>query len=134
MPRTAIDVRELRTQLNIQVLHIQRILFDKLPPRLDVLTHQRGEDGLALGNVFRLYREQRARLRIHGRLPQLLRRAYGFSTTATPTELPFATCVGARFNSRRTAPMSGRMLPGKARRSPPRSHSRSSASTISLPS
>jgi len=29
-----------KTFLNIQILHIQRILFDKLPPRLQVLAHQ----------------------------------------------------------------------------------------------
>ena len=38
---------------DIQILHIQRVLFDELPPRLYVLAHQRGEDGLALGNVFK---------------------------------------------------------------------------------
>ena len=30
--------------LDIQILHIQRILFDKLPPRLHVFAHQRGRE------------------------------------------------------------------------------------------
>src|SRR5665213_843200 len=41
--------------LNIQVLHIQRILFDKLPPRLDILAHQRRKDLLRRGNVLKLH-------------------------------------------------------------------------------
>src|SRR5271154_3123072 len=57
--------------LNIQILHIQRILFNKLPPSLHILTHQSREDGLALGNVFQLHRKQSSPFRIHRRLPQL---------------------------------------------------------------
>src|SRR5580692_3593827 len=55
--------------LDIQILHIQSILFNKLAPCLHVLAHQGGEDGLALGNIFELHREQSPPLRIHGRLP-----------------------------------------------------------------
>jgi hypothetical protein len=41
-------------RLNIQVLYIQRILFDELATRFDILAHQGGEDGFAFGNVFEL--------------------------------------------------------------------------------
>jgi hypothetical protein len=40
-------------RLNIQVLHVQRVLFDELPASFDVFAHQRGEDGFALGDVFK---------------------------------------------------------------------------------
>src|ERR1700746_3510715 len=43
-------------RLDVQVLHIQRLPFDELAPRFDVFAHQRGEDGLALGNIFELHR------------------------------------------------------------------------------
>src|SRR6266699_1739294 len=56
--------------LNVEVLHIQSIFFDELAPRLDILAHQRSENGLALGDVFELHRQQRAPFGIHGRLPQ----------------------------------------------------------------
>jgi hypothetical protein len=42
--------------LDIQILHIQRILFDKLAPRFHILTHQRGKDGFALSDIFQLHR------------------------------------------------------------------------------
>jgi type I restriction enzyme, R subunit len=55
--------------LNIQILHIQRILFDKLPARFHVLAHKRCEDSLAFCNVFEFDGKKRAALGIHGRLP-----------------------------------------------------------------
>lgn len=39
--------------LDIQVLHIQRVLFDKLPAALDILTHQRGEDLFGRGDILK---------------------------------------------------------------------------------
>ena len=42
--------------LDVQVLHIQRVLFDELAARFHVLAHQGGEDGFALGDVFKLHR------------------------------------------------------------------------------
>jgi hypothetical protein len=39
------------TRLDIQVLYIQRVLFDELAAGFDVFAHQRGEDGFAGGNV-----------------------------------------------------------------------------------
>jgi len=34
---------------NIQVFHVQRVLFDKLTARFYVFAHEGGEDGFALG-------------------------------------------------------------------------------------
>ncbi len=41
--------------LDIQVLHIQRIVFDELAPGFDVFAHQRAEDDFALGDVFEFH-------------------------------------------------------------------------------
>ncbi len=41
--------------LHVQILHIQRIILNKLAPVLDVLTHQRRENLLALHRVLQLY-------------------------------------------------------------------------------
>jgi len=57
--------------LDIQVLHIQRIVFDKLAAGFDVFAHQSAEDGFALGEVFEFYREQGASFGVHGGLPEL---------------------------------------------------------------
>lgn len=38
--------------LDVQVLHIQRIVFDELPPLFYVFTHQRGEDFVGFDDVF----------------------------------------------------------------------------------
>ena len=38
-------------RLDIQILHIQRVIFDELAATLDILAHQRREDDLALGRV-----------------------------------------------------------------------------------
>lgn len=40
--------------LDVEVLHVQRIVFDELAPRFHIFSHQRGENGLGLGNVFEL--------------------------------------------------------------------------------
>jgi len=42
--------------LDIQVLHIQRVFFDEFAAGFHVFAHQRGEDGLALGDVFEFHR------------------------------------------------------------------------------
>ncbi len=72
LPRIRTGQRPVPT-LDIQILHIQRIILDELPPRLDVFAHERGEDSLALGNVFELDGKQRAALGVHGRFPELFR-------------------------------------------------------------
>ena len=38
--------------LDIQVLYIQRVVFNKLSSRFDVFAHQGGEDRLGFGKVF----------------------------------------------------------------------------------
>src|ERR1051325_2543643 len=38
--------------LHVQVLHIQRVLFDEFPPVFHVLAHQRAEDLFAFYRVF----------------------------------------------------------------------------------
>jgi hypothetical protein len=64
MSEADVDVRPYMAGLDIQVLHIERVFFDELPAGFDVFAHQRGEDGLALGDVFEFAREQgRCRLR-----------------------------------------------------------------------
>ena len=57
--------------LNVEVLHIQGIVFDELAPRLDVLAHQGSEDGLGFGDVFELDLEQGAAFGVHGGFPKL---------------------------------------------------------------
>src|SRR5262245_59706567 len=70
-PKTWPAIRARRTS-NIQVLHVQRIVFDELASCFYVFTHQRGEDGFGFGQVFELHGEQRAALGIHSRFPELL--------------------------------------------------------------
>jgi hypothetical protein len=41
--------------LDIQVLHVQSILFDELPACLDILTHERGEDRFRLSQILELH-------------------------------------------------------------------------------
>jgi hypothetical protein len=57
------------TLLDIQVLHVQRILLDELPAALHVFAHQSRKDLFTGRNIFKLYLQQRASLRIHRRLP-----------------------------------------------------------------
>ena len=44
--------RPLEARLDIQVLYVQRVLFDELAPGFHVLAHQSAEDGLGFGDVF----------------------------------------------------------------------------------
>lgn len=57
--------------LDVQVLHIQGVVFDELSPRLDVLSHQSGKDRFALGDILELHGEERSPFGIHCRLPEL---------------------------------------------------------------
>src|ERR1700722_4770725 len=59
--------------LDVQVLHIQCIVFDEFTPCLDIFAHQGGEDRLRLCNVLKFDGKQRAMLRVHRRLPELRR-------------------------------------------------------------
>jgi hypothetical protein len=42
----------LTNRLDVQVLYVERVVFDKLSARFDVFAHQCREDGFALGDVF----------------------------------------------------------------------------------
>src|SRR5215475_11949078 len=58
---------------DVQVLHERGVLLDEPAARLHHLAHERGEHDLGLRAVLELHAQQGARLRIHGRAPQLLR-------------------------------------------------------------
>jgi hypothetical protein len=49
------SVRPTHAKSDIQILYIQRVLFDELSTRLDIFTHEGGEDGFALSQVFKLH-------------------------------------------------------------------------------
>ena len=54
------------------VLHVECVVFDELPPALHVLAHERGENLFALHRVLQAHLQQRALFRIHGGVGQLL--------------------------------------------------------------
>ena len=58
---------------NIQIPHIQRIVFDELPPGLDLIAHQRREHQIRLGVILGADLQQRADGRVHRGRPQLVR-------------------------------------------------------------
>src|ERR1043166_7454257 len=60
-------------RLDIKVPHIQRVVFDELAARLDGVTHQHGEDFVGFDSVVNTDLQERARLRVHRRFPQLFR-------------------------------------------------------------
>ena len=49
------DRRQVGAPLDVQVLHIERVVFDELASGLHVLTHQSCKDGFALGDIFELH-------------------------------------------------------------------------------
>src|SRR6266851_8739692 len=65
-------VRPYASLLNVQVLHVQRVVFDEFSAGFYVFAQQGGEDGLALGYVFEPYLQEGAALGIHGGFPELL--------------------------------------------------------------
>src|SRR5713101_7739009 len=65
-------VRPYASLLNVQVLHVQRIVFDEFSAGFYVFAHQGGEDGFALGYVFEADLQEGAALGIHGCFPKLL--------------------------------------------------------------
>src|SRR5262249_40808632 len=58
---------------NVQVLHIQRIIFNEPSARLDLIAHEDGEDFVGLDRVVDPDLQERAFFGVHRRLPQLLR-------------------------------------------------------------
>ena len=62
-----------RDSLDVQILHAQRVVLDEAAARLDLVAHQRREDLVGLVGVLDTDLQQRARLRVHRRFPELLR-------------------------------------------------------------
>src|SRR5262245_47844169 len=59
--------------LNVEVLHIERVVFNEASARLDLVAHQHGEDFVGLDRVVDPDLQERAFFGVHRRLPQLLR-------------------------------------------------------------
>src|SRR5947209_8014688 len=60
-----------RHGLHVQVPHVQRILLDERPARLDFVAHEDGEDGVRVDVVLDLHAEEPALGGVHGGLPEL---------------------------------------------------------------
>ena len=63
---------EPRACLDVQVLHVERVVLDELAPRLDLVAHQRGEHQVGLGVVLGAHLQQRPHVGLHRRRPELL--------------------------------------------------------------
>src|SRR5436305_1298569 len=59
--------------LHIQVPHFQRVVLNERPPRLDLVAHEDGEDGVGVDVVLDLHAEEAALGGIHRGLPELRR-------------------------------------------------------------
>jgi hypothetical protein len=57
------------TRLDIEVLHVECVVFDELAACFDILAHQGREDRLGLRDIFELDLEQGTALGIHGGFP-----------------------------------------------------------------
>src|SRR5690606_31586432 len=79
--------------LDIQVLHSQRIRFDKLPARVHLVTHQGSEELVGTDRILDGYLQHASALRIHGRFPQLLRIHFAQSLVALQV-VPFHGITG----------------------------------------
>src|SRR5688500_303132 len=58
---------------DIQIAHELRILLDEEPTGLDLVAHERLEDLISQNRVLHTHSTDRARIRIHRGLPQLIR-------------------------------------------------------------
>ena len=58
--------------LDVQVRHVQCVLPDEVPPWLDYITHQFGEDVVGFVELGDFYAEQRAHVGIECGFPELL--------------------------------------------------------------
>src|SRR5271167_2045467 len=58
---------------DVEVADVERVLFDELAPRLDLVAHQRAEDFLSFLARRNLHPQHRPRLRVHRGLPELPR-------------------------------------------------------------
>jgi hypothetical protein len=59
--------------LYIQVVDIERVGLNKIPPRLNLVSHKRGEDFVRRDRVLDTHLEQSPVFRVHGRIPELIR-------------------------------------------------------------
>ena len=57
------------TDLNVEVLYVQRIVLDELATLFNVFAHERSEDFVGFDNVFELDLEQGPVLGVHGGFP-----------------------------------------------------------------
>jgi hypothetical protein len=48
------DLYDTRPTLDVEVLDVERVVFDEFAAGFDVFAHERGEDGLGFGDVFEL--------------------------------------------------------------------------------
>ena len=78
---------ELRHSLDIQVAHVQRVVFDELPARLNHVAHQSGKHLIGIDSVVivQIDLQQLALLRIHRGLEQFFR--VHFAETFEPLDL-----------------------------------------------
>src|SRR6187401_866007 len=65
-------VAESPEWLNIQIADVERVVFDELPTRLDLVTHQRGEHLIGFCMVFGTHLQERSNVGIHRRRPERL--------------------------------------------------------------
>jgi hypothetical protein len=49
-----LGVLALKKRLDVEILHIESVVLNELATSFDVLSHQGGEDGLSLCNIFKL--------------------------------------------------------------------------------
>ncbi len=82
--------RARKLDLDVEVLDVERVVFNELPASLDIFSHEGGEDVLCFGDIFKLHLEQRSDRRIHGRLPQLGSRHFTQALVALDLVLAFA--------------------------------------------
>jgi hypothetical protein len=61
-----------RRLLNVEIHDFERVVFDELAARFDIFAHQRGENILGSYRVLEFHLQQRARIGVHGRVPELL--------------------------------------------------------------
>src|SRR6476661_7933333 len=100
----------IRKRSDVEELHVAGVLLDERPARLDVLTHEDGEDLVGLGGVVERDLQQRAGALVHRRLAELLvvhlaealvaldrvvlRQAPALALTEQPQAVPLAVAVG----------------------------------------
>ena len=74
--------------LDVQILHIQRVVFDELAAGFDDIAHEDGKDGIRFHLILNLHLQHGALVGVHGGFPQL--RGIHFAQ-------PFEALHGERF-------------------------------------